>query len=64
FAALFIIPLVFMAQIAFMVAFGVLLDTFVVRALLVSGLAYDLGGRVWWPSRLGRHPPPDAWSDP
>ncbi len=54
FAALFVIPLVFMAQIAFLVAFGVLLDTFVVRSLLVSGCAYDLGRRVWWPGRLAR----------
>ena len=57
FAALFVIPLVFMAQIAFMVAFGVLLDTFVVRALLVSGLAFDLGRASWWPSRFADRPP-------
>ncbi|MDO5534661.1 MAG: MMPL family transporter [Propionibacteriaceae bacterium] len=52
FAALVVIPLVFMAQIAFMVAFGVLIDTLIVRALLVSGLSYDLGRAAWWPSRL------------
>jgi RND superfamily putative drug exporter len=54
FSALVTIPLVFMLQIAFIVAFGVLLDTFVVRSLLVPALAYDLGPRVWWPSRLAR----------
>jgi len=54
FAALGVIPILFLAQIAFIVAFGVLLDTFVVRSLLVPALAYDLGRRIWWPSKLGR----------
>ncbi len=52
FGALTIIPLVFIAQISFIVAFGVLLDTFVVRSLLVPALAVDLGRLTWWPSRL------------
>ena len=52
FAALGVLPLLFLAQIAFIVAFGVLLDTLIVRSLLVPALAYDLGSRVWWPSRL------------
>lgn len=54
FAALVVIPLAFLAQIAFIVAFGVLLDTLVVRSLLVPALVRDLGARAWWPSRLGR----------
>ncbi|GAB2676392.1 MMPL family transporter [Thalassiella azotivora] len=54
FSALVTLPLVFLLQIAFIVAFGVLLDTFVVRSLLVPALSYDLGRRVWWPSRLAR----------
>ncbi|WP_295837064.1 efflux RND transporter permease subunit [uncultured Microbacterium sp.] len=54
FAALGVIPILFLAQLAFIVAFGVLLDTFVVRSLLVPALAYDLGRRIWWPSKLGR----------
>lgn len=54
FSALVTIPLVFMLQIAFIVAVGVLLDTLVVRTLLVPALAYDVGPRVWWPSRLVR----------
>jgi RND superfamily putative drug exporter len=53
FAALGVIPLLFLAQLAFIVAFGVLLDTLVVRTLLVPALAHDLGGRTWWPSRPG-----------
>jgi RND superfamily putative drug exporter len=54
FAALSVIPLLFLAQIAFIVAFGVLLDTVVVRSLLVPALVHDLGPRVWLPSRLAR----------
>jgi RND superfamily putative drug exporter len=44
----------FLVQLAFIVAFGVLLDTVLVRSLLVPALAYDLGPRIWWPSSLGR----------
>ncbi|MBT1679896.1 MMPL family transporter [Curtobacterium aurantiacum] len=57
FAALGVIPILFLVQIAFVVAFGVLLDTIVVRSLLVPALAYDLGRRAWWPSRLSRTNP-------
>ena len=56
FAALGVIPLLFLAQLAFIVAFGVLVDTLVVRSLLVPALVHDVGDRVWWPSRLGRTP--------
>ncbi len=51
FAALAVIPILFLAQIAFVVAFGVLLDTLVVRTLLVPALAYDLGKWTWWPGK-------------
>ena len=54
FAALGVLPILFLAQIAFIVAFGVLLDTFVVRSLLVPALAYDIGPKIWWPSKLAR----------
>jgi len=53
FAALGVIPLAFLAQIAFIVAFGVLLDTLVVRSLLVPALVRDIGARVWWPTAVG-----------
>ncbi|MGF9660617.1 MMPL family transporter [Arthrobacter crystallopoietes] len=54
FAALGVIPILFLAQLAFIVAFGVLLDTVLVRSLLVPALSYDLGRRIWWPGRLSR----------
>lgn len=54
FAALGVIPILFLAQIAFIVAFGVLLDTIVVRSLLVPAVIHDLGRVSWWPSRLFR----------
>jgi len=58
FSALSVIPILFLVQIAFIVAFGVLLDTLVVRSLLVPAFAHDIGGRIWWPSRLARQTPP------
>ncbi|GAA3644074.1 efflux RND transporter permease subunit [Microbacterium awajiense] len=60
FAALGVIPILFLAQIAFIVAFGVLLDTFVVRSLLVPALSYDIGRAIWWPSKLWRRDPQSA----
>jgi RND superfamily putative drug exporter len=54
FAALSVIPVLFLAQIAFIVAFGVLLDTIVVRSLLVPALTVDIGPKVWWPAKLSR----------
>lgn len=51
FSALSVIPILFLAQIAFLVAVGVLIDTLVVRSLLVPGICHDLGDRIWWPSR-------------
>ena len=55
FGALTVIPLVFLAQLAFIVAFGVLLDTLIVRSLLVPALAVDMGRWTWWPSKLWRN---------
>ncbi|MFV0126371.1 MMPL family transporter [Streptomyces sp. HMX112] len=54
FAALVVIPLAFLAQIAFIVACGVLLDTLVVRSLLVPALVRHIGPTVWWPARHHR----------
>ncbi len=60
FAALGVVPILFLAQIAFVVSFGVLLDTFVVRSLLVPAVCHLLGPRTWWPSRLARAERPGA----
>jgi putative drug exporter of the RND superfamily len=51
FATLTLLPLEELAQIGATVAFGVLLDTFLVRALLIPAITYRLGDRAWWPSR-------------
>jgi RND superfamily putative drug exporter len=54
FSVLAVLPLVALTQIGITVAFGVLLDTFVVRSVLVPALTFELGERVWWPSTLAR----------
>lgn len=54
FTALAVIPVLFLVQIAFIVAFGVLLDTLLVRTLLVPALSHELGRALWWPSKLSR----------
>jgi len=51
FAALAVIPILFLLQLAFIMAFGVLLDTVLVRSLLVPALGQELGRALWWPSR-------------
>ena len=58
------IPLVFLAELGVAVALGVLLDTMIVRSVLVTALNLDLGGRIWWPSRLDRSPSADPDPSP
>ena len=48
------LPLVFLVELGFTVALGVILDTIIVRSVLVTAINLDVGGRIWWPSNLDR----------
>ena len=52
FGALATMPLTFTLQLGTTIALGVLLDTMIVRSVLVTALNLDLGSRIWWPSKL------------
>ena len=52
FSALAVLPLIFLTEIGFVIAVGVLLDTFVVRSIVVPALTFIAGSRIWWPSAL------------
>jgi RND superfamily putative drug exporter len=54
FAVLATLPLVFLVEVGVAVALGVLLDTLVVRPVLVTALTLDFGRHIWWPSALSR----------
>jgi RND superfamily putative drug exporter len=56
FTVLGVLPLVFLAELGFAVAFGVLLDTIIVRSVLVPALSHDIGRKIWWPSRMAQGP--------
>jgi RND superfamily putative drug exporter len=60
FSVLLVVPYVTALHLGLVVAVGVLIDTFLVRTLLVPTLAIDLGDRVWWPGRPARRPGPAA----
>jgi RND superfamily putative drug exporter len=64
FTVLGVLPIVFLLQLGIAVALGVLLDTFVVRTLLVPALAIDTGRRFWWPGALSRVTDPPAGQVP
>ncbi|MCV2490577.1 MMPL family transporter [Geodermatophilus sp. YIM 151500] len=64
FGALSVLPLLFLTQLAFLVGFGVLLDTFVVRSLVVPAAVAIVGDRVWWPGRPARRPASEPEPEP
>ncbi|MFC7982094.1 MMPL family transporter [Streptomyces sp. NPDC057336] len=56
FAVLTSMPMVQLVELGFVIAVGVLLDTFLVRTYLVTSASVALDRRVWWPGRLSRAP--------
>jgi putative drug exporter of the RND superfamily len=60
FVALMSLPLETLFQIGFTIAFGLLVDTFIVRTIVVPAIAFELGERNWWPSKLSHGPPAPA----
>jgi putative drug exporter of the RND superfamily len=64
FGTLATVPLTFTLQIGFVVAFGVLLDTIIVRSILVTGLNLDLGRHMWWPSRISKREHDEQFEEP
>ncbi|MEV0006143.1 MMPL family transporter [Micromonospora sp. NPDC050980] len=66
FAVLGVLPLITLTQIGIIVCVGVLLDTLLVRTVLVPALAFLLGDRFWWPGRITREAdaPVDAPAEP
>jgi RND superfamily putative drug exporter len=54
FSVLAVLPLVTLVEIGSAVAFGVVLDTFLIRSVLVPAAAPDIGPTIWWPSALSR----------
>jgi RND superfamily putative drug exporter len=63
-ATLAALPVVILTGIGFTVALGVLLDTLVVRSVLVTALTLDIGRHLWWPSRLAARHDDDAAAEP
>jgi putative drug exporter of the RND superfamily len=64
FATLGTLPLVILTEVGFTVALGVLLDTLIVRSVLVAALTLDIGRHIWWPSALARPRAEEAVTPP
>ena len=63
FAVLGVLPIVYLTELGFVIAFGVLLDTLIVRSILVPALVFDAGKKVWWPSSLAKREEPSVDGD-
>ncbi len=50
------LPLVFLVELGFTVALGVLIDTIIIRSVLVTAINLDIGSPIWWPSKLDSGP--------
>jgi putative drug exporter of the RND superfamily len=64
FGTLATLPLTFTLQIGFAVAFGVILDTLIVRSILVTALNLDLGRHMWWPAKISRREHDERFEEP
>jgi RND superfamily putative drug exporter len=63
FAVLGSLPLVFLTELGVAVALGVLLDTIIVRSILVTAINLDLGPKIWWPSHIDSGAPTEPTKD-
>jgi RND superfamily putative drug exporter len=63
FCVLGVLPLIVLTQLGIIVGLGILLDTFVVRTLVIPALFALVGDRIWWPSDPGHTKPVERQID-
>ena len=56
FCVLGVLPLIVLTQVGIIVGLGILLDTFVVRTVVIPALFTLIGPRIWWPAAVGARP--------
>lgn len=64
FCVLGVLPLIVLTQLGIIVGLGILLDTFVVRTVIIPALFTLIGPRIWWPALKGQHVERDVSVDP